>query len=157
MLLSCWERKFELQRYLKNIQFPLDDNSDPSLRRQHSPPPQFVLRLASVADFLRPVRLFFLFFNQGGLVPGRLSWTLTVSTLTSNGKQLGSTQYCSDNLDWNTRLEYLLTCFNTSVNSVACREPSVQFTQYAPDIEWPMLKDTKIAICAEHKRFENFT
>ena len=68
----------------------------------------------------------FFFFTKGCLVPGRLSQTLTVNKLTSNGKQLGSTQYCSDNLDWNTRLEYLLTCFNTSVNSVTCREASVQ-------------------------------
>ena len=122
----------------------MDDNSDPSLRRPHSPPPQFVVRLASIADFLRPIRFFCLFVRPGGLVPGRLSWTLTVNTLRSNGKQLGSTQYCSDNLDWNTRLEYLLTCFNTSVNSVTCRESSVQLRTRLPTLSVQCSKTPKL-------------
>ena len=95
--------------------------------------------------FCGPFAFFFsFFFNQGGLVPGRLSQTLTVNTLTSNGKQLGSTQYCSDNLDWNTRLEYLLTCFNTSVNSVTCREASVQLRTRLPTLSDQCSKTPKL-------------
>ena len=86
----------------------------------------------------------FFFFYQGGLVPGRLSQTLTVNTLTSDGKQLGSTQYYSDNLDWNTRLEYLFTCFNTSVNSVTCREASVQLRTRFPTLSDQCSKTPKL-------------
>ena len=114
------------------------------LRRPHSLPPQFVVRLASIADFLRPFRFSFFFFYQGDLVPGRLSQTSTVNTLTSDGKQLGSTQYYSDNLDWNTRLEYLFTCFNTSVNSVTCREASVQLRTRFPTLSDQCSKTPKL-------------
>lgn len=88
--------------------------------------------------------LFFFFFYQGDLVPGRLSQTSTVNTLTSDGKQLGNTQYYSDNLDWNTRLEYLFTCFNTSVNSVTCREASVQLRTRFPTLSDQCSKTPKL-------------
>lgn len=87
---------------------------------------------------------FLFFFYQGGLVPGRLSQTSTANTLTSDGKQLGSTQYYSDNLDWNTRLEYLFTCFNTSVNSVTCREASVQLRTRFPTLSDQCSKTPKL-------------
>ena len=94
--------------------------------------------------FCAPYAFLFFFFDQGDLVPGRLSQTSTVNTLTSDGKQLGSTQYYSDNLDWNTRLEYLFTCFNTSVNSVTCREASVQLRTRFPTLSDQCSKTPKL-------------